>query len=80
MNNYIFKTTTTMKEYNNKKWWIDSNIIGEIRVTAENIIDSYFLSIGAFCTGICRDSCYGVFPFIACNLLYISFHDSHLSI
>lgn len=26
MNNYIFKTTTTMKEYNNKKWWIDSDI------------------------------------------------------
>lgn len=37
MMNYIFQTTTTMKEYNNKKWWIDSNIIGEIRVTAENI-------------------------------------------
>ena len=25
--NYIFKTTTTMKEYNNKKWWIDGDII-----------------------------------------------------
>lgn len=37
MNNYIFKTTATMKEYNNKKWWIDSGIIGEIRITAENV-------------------------------------------
>ena len=30
MNNYIFKTTTTMKEYNNKKWWVDSDIVPEI--------------------------------------------------
>lgn len=37
MNNYIFKTTTTMKEYNNKKWWIDSDIIREIRIAADNI-------------------------------------------
>ena len=37
MNNYIFKTTATMKAHNNKKWWIDSNIVGEIRVTADNL-------------------------------------------
>lgn len=37
MKSYIFKTTATMKEYNNKKWWIDSNIVGEIRIAAENI-------------------------------------------
>lgn len=35
MNKYIFKTNATMKEYNNKRWWIDSDIIREIRVEAE---------------------------------------------
>lgn len=56
MKNYIFKTTATMKEYNNKKWWIDSGIIGEIRITAENVKtaleqfrdivkDSYYIEI-----------------------------------
>ena len=34
---FIFKTTTTMKEYNSRKWWIDSDIVREIRITAENI-------------------------------------------
>lgn len=37
MNNYIFKTTATMKEYNSKKWWIDSGIVREIQVEAENV-------------------------------------------
>ena len=37
MKNYIFKTTATMKEYNCKKWWIDSGIVGEIRIVAENV-------------------------------------------
>lgn len=37
MKNYIFKTTATMKPYNNKKWWIDSDIVGEIRIAAENV-------------------------------------------
>ena len=37
MKNYIFKTTATMKEYNCKKWWIDSDIVGEIRIAAENV-------------------------------------------
>ena len=37
MKNYIIKTTATMKEYNNKKWWIDSGIVHEIRVDAENV-------------------------------------------
>lgn len=37
MASYIFKTTATMKEYNRRKWWIDSNIIREIRVESENI-------------------------------------------
>lgn len=40
MKNYIFKTTATMKEYNNKKWWIDSNIVGEIRLTAPNVAEA----------------------------------------
>ena len=34
---YQFKTSATMKPYNNKKWWIDSDIIREITVEAENI-------------------------------------------
>ena len=37
MNNYIFKTTATMKGYNSKKWWIDSGIVREIKVEAENV-------------------------------------------
>lgn len=37
MKNYIFKTSTAMKEYNNKKWWIDPGIVGEIHITAENV-------------------------------------------
>lgn len=37
MKNYIFKTITTMKEYNNKKWWIDSNCVPEIRIQAESV-------------------------------------------
>lgn len=37
MNRYIFKTVATMKEYNNKKWWIDSGIVREISVNADNV-------------------------------------------
>lgn len=37
MKKYLFKTTTTMKEYNNKKWWIDSNIIRDKYILAENL-------------------------------------------
>lgn len=37
MNTYIFNTTTTMKEYNYKQWWIDRNIIPDMRITAENL-------------------------------------------
>lgn len=35
--NYIFKTQVTMKEYNNKKWWIDSGIISEKRINADSV-------------------------------------------
>lgn len=34
---FIFKTTATMKEYNSRKWWIDSDIVREIRITADNL-------------------------------------------
>ena len=37
MSEYIFKTTATMKQYNSKKWWIDSGIVREIHVEAENV-------------------------------------------
>ena len=30
--NYIFKTTATMKEYNNKKWYIDGGIVSDMRI------------------------------------------------
>lgn len=33
---FLFKTTATMKHYNNKKWWIDSGIVREIRVDADS--------------------------------------------
>lgn len=35
--NYIFKTTATMKEYNNKKWWIDGDIISNMRINADSV-------------------------------------------
>lgn len=37
MNTYLFRTTATMKEYNNKKWWIDSDVVREIEIEAENV-------------------------------------------
>lgn len=37
MRNYRFETTTTMKEYNRKKWWIDSDIIRPITIKAETL-------------------------------------------
>ena len=35
--NYIFKTTATMKEYNNKKWYIDGGIVSDMRIDADYI-------------------------------------------
>lgn len=35
--NYIFKTTATMKEYNNEKWWIDGDIISDMRINADSV-------------------------------------------
>ena len=40
MTNYMFETTTTMKEDNAKKWWIDSDIIRPIIISAENLKDA----------------------------------------
>lgn len=37
MNTYQFETTCTMKEYNHKKWWIDSKLIRNIVIHAENM-------------------------------------------
>lgn len=37
MKTYIFRTTTTMKEYNSKHWWIDGNIIAQKTITAESV-------------------------------------------
>lgn len=37
MRKYLFQTITTMKEYNNKKWWIDSDIIRDKYILAENL-------------------------------------------
>ena len=34
---YLFQTSATMKEYNNKKWWIDSDIIKDITINAESL-------------------------------------------
>ena len=37
MAQYIFKTCATMKEYNNRKWWIDSSIVSEKRIHAASV-------------------------------------------
>lgn len=34
---YIFETVATMKEYNNKKWWIDSGIVPRFTIAVENV-------------------------------------------
>lgn len=35
--NYIFKTTATMKEYNNKKWYIDGGIVSDMCIDADSV-------------------------------------------
>ena len=37
MNTYMFTTVTTMKEYNNKKWWIDGDIIRTKYIEANTV-------------------------------------------
>ena len=34
---YIFKTTTTMKPYNNNKWWINKDVVAPVRIEADNV-------------------------------------------
>ena len=40
MNKYRFETTATMKPHNNKKWWIDPDIIRPVIIQAENVPDA----------------------------------------
>lgn len=37
MKKFLFETTATMKPYNNKKWWIDSGIVRNIAIVAEDV-------------------------------------------
>lgn len=37
MNKYLFKTNTTMKPYNCKKWWIDRELIPQQIIKAESL-------------------------------------------
>lgn len=40
MKKYLFKTTTTMKDYNRKKWWIARDCISDKCIVAENLKDA----------------------------------------
>lgn len=40
MAKYIFRTTTTMKPYNNKNWWIDGDIIPTKHIEADSVKDA----------------------------------------
>lgn len=35
--NYILKTKARMKEYNDKKWYIDTNIISDMSINADSV-------------------------------------------
>lgn len=37
---YQFKTDTRMKEYNSRKWWIDSKIIPDLRISANSLTEA----------------------------------------
>ena len=37
MNQYMFRTTVTMKEYNRRQWYIDPDIIRTKYITADNL-------------------------------------------
>lgn len=37
---YRFDTTATMKEYNCKKWWIDSKVVQPITVEAVSLVEA----------------------------------------
>lgn len=40
MPTYRFETSTTMKPYNNEKWWIDSSIVRPVEVQAETLTEA----------------------------------------
>lgn len=40
MAKYRFETTTTLKEYAQKKWWIDSGIVRPVTVQAASVADA----------------------------------------
>ena len=37
MSIYRFETTATMKPYNNKKWWIDADIVRPVKIEAADL-------------------------------------------
>ena len=37
MKNFIFRTTTTVKAYNDEKWWINGDVVTDKYITAENV-------------------------------------------
>ncbi len=41
--NYRFETTTTMKEYNSRKWWIDGDYIRPVTIQAETVKEALTL-------------------------------------
>lgn len=43
MNTYRFETTATMKPHNNKKWWIDSDIVRPIKIQAETVREAMMI-------------------------------------
>lgn len=40
MKTYLFQTTTTMKEYNRKHYWIDGDIVRDMQIDAENLLSA----------------------------------------
>lgn len=37
MTTFIFDTTTTMKDYNRSKWWIDSDVVPSMHIKADDL-------------------------------------------
>lgn len=37
---FLFKTSATMKEHNRKNWWVNSDIVGELIIDANDIEDA----------------------------------------
>lgn len=37
---YLFETKTTMKPYNRRKWWIDSDVVSNFFVDADTLTDA----------------------------------------